>query len=210
MLRFLALLFGDRVFTLYGSLVRMILRSKGIRVGSGLYVEATPRIIVDGRPENIVLGNRVRITGEVFLKNRENGRIVVGDDVLLEGGTRLVAARDGTIEIGSNTAVTRDANIVGGGDITIGKKCLLGPRVTINANDHKMARGTFIRDQGFVHASVVIEDDCWTGSNVVINKGVVLGRGSVVGANAVVTKNTEPHSINAGVPARAIGVRSEA
>ena len=59
-------------------------------------------------------------------------------------------------------------------------------------------------DQGFIYADVVIEDDVWLGANVCINKGVVLKKGSIIGANAVVTKNTEPYSINVGVPSRKI------
>ena len=41
-----------------------------------------------------------------------------------------------------------------------------------------------------------------------INKGVIVRQGSVVGANAVVTKNTEPYSINVGVPAKKITERA--
>lgn len=207
MLRFAALLLGPWVFRAFGALITAILRLKGVSVGRGLWAEATPKLIIDGKASNIVLGDDVRITGPIFLKNRENGRIVIGARVLLEEGTRLVAARDGILQIGDDTAVTREANLVGGADIVIGKKCLLGPRVTINANDHAMERERPIREQGFVHKSVHIEDDCWTGANVVIAKGVTLARGTVVGANAVVTKSTEPYSIVAGVPARKIGER---
>ena len=207
MLRFAALLFGTWVFRAFGALIAAILRLKGVSVGRGLWVEATPKLIIDGKASNIILGDDVRITGPIFLKNRENGRIVIGARVLLEEGTRLVAARDGILQIGDDTAVTREANLVGGADIVIGKNCLLGPRVTINANDHAMERGSPIREQGFVHAPVHIQDDCWTGANVVIAKGVTLARGTVVGANAVVTKSTEPYSIVAGVPARKIAER---
>lgn len=207
-LRFTALLCGTWVYRAFGSLISVILRLRGIRVGRGLWAEATPKVIIDGKASNIVFGEHVRITGPIFIKNRDNGRIVIGSNVLLEEGSRLVAARDGILQIGDGTAITRDANIVGGGDIIIGRQCLLGPRVTINANDHAMDRALPIREQGFLHAPVHIEDDCWTGANVVIAKGVTLARGTVVGANAVVTKSTEPYSIVAGVPARKIGERS--
>jgi acetyltransferase-like isoleucine patch superfamily enzyme len=183
------------------------MRARGISVGRGLWAEATPRLIIDGRGQNIVIGDHVRITGAITLKNRENGRIEIGSNVLLEDGVRLVSAREGVIRIGDDTAVTRGANLVGGEDIIIGRKCLLGPRVTINANDHAISPDQFIRDQGFVHAKVILEDDCWTGANVVITKGVTLAHGTVVGANAVVTRSTERYSIVAGVPARKIGQR---
>lgn len=44
-------------------------------------------------------------------------------------------------------------------------------------------------------------------ANCVILPGVTVGEGAVVAAGAVVTKNVEPWTIVAGVPARAIGTR---
>ena len=52
---------------------------------------------------------------------------------------------------------------------------------------------------------VIIEDDCWLATNVVVNKGVRLGKGTVIASNAVVTNDTEEYSINGGVPAKIIG-----
>jgi len=37
--------------------------------------------------------------------------------------------------------------------------------------------------------------------------GVTIADGCVIGAGAVVTKDTEPYSVNAGVPARKISQR---
>jgi acetyltransferase-like isoleucine patch superfamily enzyme len=54
---------------------------------------------------------------------------------------------------------------------------------------------------------VVIEDDCWLGAGVIVIDGVRIGRGSVVAAGAVVTRDVEPYSIMAGVPARRISSR---
>jgi acetyltransferase-like isoleucine patch superfamily enzyme len=81
-------------------------------------------------------------------------------------------------------------------------------RTSINANDHLMSRKLSIRDQGFVHAPVIIEDDCWFGTNVSVHKGVNIKKGSIIGANAVVTKDTDPYSINVGIPAKKIGERN--
>ena len=54
---------------------------------------------------------------------------------------------------------------------------------------------------------VLIEDDVWCGSNVVILKGVTIGHGSIVAAGAVVTKSFPPYSIIGGVPAKLIRMR---
>jgi len=54
---------------------------------------------------------------------------------------------------------------------------------------------------------VVIEDDVWVGYRAIIMSGVHIGFGSIVAAGSVVTKDVEPMSIYAGVPARKVGER---
>lgn len=62
-----------------------------------------------------------------------------------------------------------------------------------------MRRGTEGPELG---KSIVIEEDCWLGGNVVILPGVRIGRGSTVGAGSVVTKDVPPFVVVAGNPAR--------
>ena len=55
--------------------------------------------------------------------------------------------------------------------------------------------------------SVTIGHDAWIGHKSTIMPGVTIGNGAVVGANAVVTKDVEPYSVVAGVPAGKIKMR---
>lgn len=48
---------------------------------------------------------------------------------------------------------------------------------------------------------VIIGNDVWICSNVLIIGGIKIGNGAIIGAGAVVTKNVEPYSIVCGVPA---------
>jgi len=50
----------------------------------------------------------------------------------------------------------------------------------------------------------VIEDRVVIGANAVVLEGVRVGEGSVVAAGAVVVDDVPPHTVVAGVPARAI------
>lgn len=52
-----------------------------------------------------------------------------------------------------------------------------------------------------------VENDVWIGNSVIIRGGVRIGTGSIVGAGAVMTRDVEPYSIVAGVPAKVIGHR---
>jgi acetyltransferase-like isoleucine patch superfamily enzyme len=57
---------------------------------------------------------------------------------------------------------------------------------------------------------VVIEDDVWLASRVIVLPGVRIGRGSVVGAGSVVTKDVPAFCLAAGNPARALGTLQNA
>ncbi len=54
---------------------------------------------------------------------------------------------------------------------------------------------------------IILEDDVWIGSGVIILKGVRIGRGSIIAAGALVNKDIPPYAIAGGVPARVFGVR---
>ena len=53
----------------------------------------------------------------------------------------------------------------------------------------------------------VIGNDVWIGFSTTILNGVRIGDGAIVAAGSVVTKDVEPYSIVAGVPAKIIGKR---
>ena len=88
-------------------------------------------------------------------------------------------------------------------ELTIGRGVLISPNVTIITGEHRTDLiGEYMR---YIDEStqklpkndkdVVIEDDCWIGSNVTILKGVTIGRGSIIHAGAVVSHNIKPYTI---------------
>ena len=54
---------------------------------------------------------------------------------------------------------------------------------------------------------IVIGDDCWIGTRVVILPGVHIGNQCVVAAGAIVTRSFADRSIVGGVPARVLKTR---
>lgn len=54
-----------------------------------------------------------------------------------------------------------------------------------------------------------IGDDVWIGYGAIIMSGVHIAVGSIIAAGSIVTHDTEPYSINAGVPAKKIRSRFE-
>jgi acetyltransferase-like isoleucine patch superfamily enzyme len=58
-----------------------------------------------------------------------------------------------------------------------------------------------------IDSEIVIDDDVWIGFGSIVLGGVRIGEGSIVAAGSVVTKDVEPYSIYAGVPAKKVGDR---
>jgi len=54
---------------------------------------------------------------------------------------------------------------------------------------------------------VIIGNDVWVGSHVLIMDGITIGTGAIVAAGAVVTKDVPPYAVVGGVPARIIKFR---
>lgn len=54
---------------------------------------------------------------------------------------------------------------------------------------------------------VVVGNDVWIGYGSTVLTGVTIGEGSIIAAGSVVTKDVEPYSIYAGVPAKKVADR---
>lgn len=107
----------------------------------------------------------------------------------------------------------------------IGKFCSIASMVRINPGNHptytRAAQHHFTYrcemfglgqdDADFfawrIEDAVTIGHDVWIGHGAVVMPGVTVGNGAVIGTGAVVTKDVEPYTVVAGVPAKKIKMR---
>jgi len=132
------------------------------------------------------------------------GQIKIGDRVKIWSHihkTQLSAGGKGTLEIGDNTFINCGCAISSRNLISIGKNCQIATGVVMMDNDF---HGTGDRDKIEAPTPIIIEDNVWLATRVIVLKGVTIGKGSTVASGAVVTKDIPPYSIAAGVPAKVI------
>lgn len=89
-------------------------------------------------------------------------------------------------------------------NIVIGSRAAIGPNVILlSSSDPNNSR--IYAHVKIQRGKVIVGNDAWIGAGAIIMPDVHIGEGSVVGAGSVVTKDVEPFTIVAGVPARKIG-----
>jgi len=129
-----------------------------------------------------------------------------GRNINVKRGVHFGTGRD--VEIGNNSDIGLNAYITGigaGGELIIGDNVIMGPEVVILTLGHYYNDiNTPINQQGYFATKVIIEDDVWIGTRVIILPGVKIGKGSIVGAGAVITKDVPPYTVVGGVPAKII------
>jgi maltose O-acetyltransferase len=111
------------------------------------------------------------------------------------------------LKVGARSQLGQNARL--NGTITIGEDVLMGPDVVIMATSHDFSRidVPINMQKKSLESPVVIGDDVWLGTRVIILPGIQIGDHSIVAAGAVVTKSFPPYSIVAGVPAKMIKSR---
>jgi len=141
---------------------------------------------------------------------REKSRMQIG------AGTNLppnISLRNGKhIQIGRNSHIGEHCYLWAGesaGRIIIGDHVSLAPEVFITASDYQFKAGVPFQQQPKREQDVVLGNDIWLGTKVIVTAGVTIGDGCIIGAGAVVTRDIPAGSIAVGVPAKVVAKRGE-
>jgi virginiamycin A acetyltransferase len=126
----------------------------------------------------------------------------------------------GAVNIGRFVSIFGPGTVISqiSSQITIGSFSSIGQNVVIQDSSHRLDKistyfmnrnifGGNISEDVFSKGPVILGEDVWVGSNVVILPNVTIGRGAVIGAGSIVTKNVPKYAIAVGNPARVVGHR---
>jgi acetyltransferase-like isoleucine patch superfamily enzyme len=155
----------------------------------------------------LILSPGAKIDPRAFIAR--GGRLHIGKNSIIRAGSMLLPS-GGEINIGQRSSLNQYVVINGEGGVNIGDDVMISAFVSIFAANHHHERVDIpMSAQGmYSKGGVQIGDDVWIGTHAVILDGVKIGKGCVIAAGAVITKDVEPYSIMAGVPAKEIGRRA--
>jgi acetyltransferase-like isoleucine patch superfamily enzyme len=160
--------------------------------GGRWYARMEGEPVVITHPERIVLGYGARINPRAVIHN------------------------EGLIEIGRGSLLGADAELnLYTARLTIGQFChtssyfaAIGSRHTLHLpSTYAVSRGpyAFLGEPADKVGDIVVGNDVWFGTRVIVLPGASVADGCVIGAGSVVTDSlTEPYGIYAGNPARLI------
>ncbi len=110
----------------------------------------------------------------------DQGKITIGDYVLISPGTRISASDE----------------------VRIGNSVMMANGVYITDSDWHGIYDRVARPKDI--NPVIIEDNVWLGDRCTVLKGVTIGENSIVGACSVVSKDVPPNVVVAGNPAKVV------
>ncbi len=137
---------------------------------------------------NITLGSGVIMVGAgrssttltTICTNDHEGRITIGNDVLIMNGVRISSACGIVIE----------------DSCMLANFCYLTDADWHDVHDRTACPGGC--------GPITLKRGAWIGDSAIICKGVTIGENAVVGAGSVVTRNVPPNVVAAGNPARVV------
>ncbi|USD67792.1 acyltransferase [Vibrio sp. SCSIO 43136] len=169
-------------------------KAKAAQHGNQLYIYGgTP--LVTG-PLNLTVGSQCRISGHTTFSART---------ATVE--PQLIIANN--VGIGWQTTIAVGTKVVLGNNVRIAGQCNLFGYSGHPIDAKRRAAGE--PDDASQVGDIVLEDDVWLGSKVVVMSGVTIGQGTVVAAGSIVTKSLPSNVIAAGNPAKVIkSIKQEA
>lgn len=133
-------------------------------------------------------------------------RVAMG--IKIAPGARLLSGiwfnAKGNCYIGRNTIINEFCRLDSRGGLHIGENVSISPEVQLITADHDIDHPQCIGRS----RSIKIENNVFIGSRATILPGVTIKEGAVVAACACVTRDVEPYTVVAGVPAYEIRKRS--
>ena len=149
------------------------------------------------------LGKRVFAYGRPVVKLEREAHLEIGEEVRIESGVhraRLSVRHKARLIIGNDVRLN-GCIISANSEVIVKDRARIGPWAHVMDGDFHSVED---REAAGKLRPVIIEEGAWLTTRCMVLKGVTIGKGAVVAAGSVVTKDVEPYTVVAGVPAKLV------
>ncbi|MBP1990367.1 acyltransferase [Paenibacillus eucommiae] len=127
----------------------------------------------------------LQVNSRIEIFNR-NSRMIIGKFVFIRKNASIRIDFKGELNIGDKVFINDNCNINCVNKISIGRNTKIAPNVCINDHDHNYKDKS---DDHLIIGQVIIGENVWIGSNVVILRDTIIGDNAVIAAGSVVKGN---------------------
>ena len=199
-------------FTKIVSLARCLFRGVVISINPKKLIFLGPNVELKNR-RLIHFGRGVTLGKSVMIDGLSKEGIFIGEGASI--GPYSIIRATGVLsnigkgfKLGNYSSMDAFAFVGASGGVEVGCNVIMGQKVSFHSENHLYDRlDVPIRQQGTTRIGIIIEDNCWIGSNVTFLDGTHVASGCVIGAGSIVRGFIPPNSIAVGVPARVIKSR---
>lgn len=201
--------FDERI-NLYNKMI--ILSRTGIKFVRGLwkrlFLKETHGLFLVGKNVYISHGKNIKCGKNVKFEDYSEihglcsegltfgNNVTIGRSVMIRPSSYYGIDMGKGLVMGDNSSIGPHGYIGCSGKITIGNNVMFGPKCSLFAENHVFSdTKSTIKSQGVNQKGIVVKDDCWIGSNVIILDGVTIGKGCIIGAGTIITKDIPAGSI---------------
>jgi acetyltransferase-like isoleucine patch superfamily enzyme len=157
--------------------------------------------------DDMILGCNVFIDDRCLIfRNRNGGPVRIGDKVCIYRDSQVETGDGGQVTIGRSSSIHPYSRLMAYLEpIIIGQHVMIAANCSFYSYDHGIDPGRPIREQPLQsRGPIIIGDEVWIGTGVIVLSGVQIGEGAVIGAGSVVTRNIPAGAIAVGNPAKVI------
>jgi galactoside O-acetyltransferase len=165
------------------------LRDAGVTFGSNVHIAND---VILHNPQNIIIGNNVRIDTQCMLIAGKNTKIILGNYIHISAGTYMFGNSGNIILEDYSGTSSRCVLYTSNDDYTEGY--MTNPMVPENLRKVKTG-------------DIILKKHVIVGCFTVILPNVTLEHGTSVGAHSLVSKSTQPFDLIFGIPAKFIKKR---
>ncbi|QHA12199.1 colanic acid biosynthesis acetyltransferase WcaF (plasmid) [Cereibacter sphaeroides] len=126
----------------------------------------------------------------------------IGEGVVIKPRTRVKFPW--RLRVGDNSWIGEDVWIDNLAPVIIGSNVCISQGVYLCTGSHNWSCATF----DLITSAISIGDGAWVAAQSTVGPGVSIGEGAVLGLGSTATKDLEPWTINCGLPAVRLKMRS--